>query len=271
MPRGSDAQGAKQGVRLCRVGVQGRSPFRFRKRPIGTPRRGLSTKAGTIGRVTHKSGGGMEGEKTKRAVPGDLARVSCPDESRRRFFRLEGLGTLGLAAASSRARAAAAEPTSPPVPPGTGRAEQARALHAACDRPGQGRTQFPFGAVIVQRATGVIVAEGHNRSAESPTFHGEIVVINHCAADTRRLIGRRWISTPPLNPVPCVGAPSSGQASPPSTTGRLSLICQSWGGSKSTSVRGKSRGEHPSEKASAVLAEERNALFEAAPKNEYKR
>lgn len=62
----------------------------------------------------------MEGEKTKRALPGDLARGSCPGESRRRFLRLAGLGTLGLAAASSRARAAAAaEPASPPVPPRT--------------------------------------------------------------------------------------------------------------------------------------------------------
>ncbi|MDQ3773137.1 MAG: nucleoside deaminase [Pseudomonadota bacterium] len=43
--------------------------------------------------------------------------------------------------------------------------------------------ELPFGAVIVRRATGVIVAEGHNRSSESPTFHGEIVVINRCATD----------------------------------------------------------------------------------------
>lgn len=40
---------------------------------------------------------------------------------------------------------------------------------------------FPFGAVIVHQKTGDIVATGFNRSAQSPTFHGEIVAINHCA------------------------------------------------------------------------------------------
>ena len=42
--------------------------------------------------------------------------------------------------------------------------------------------EFPFGAVIVRRGTGEIMAEGFNQSAINPTFHGEIVAINHCAA-----------------------------------------------------------------------------------------
>ena len=41
--------------------------------------------------------------------------------------------------------------------------------------------EFPFGAVIVRRATGEIVAEGYNRSALNPTWHGEIDAINRCA------------------------------------------------------------------------------------------
>jgi tRNA(adenine34) deaminase len=41
--------------------------------------------------------------------------------------------------------------------------------------------EFPFGAVIVKRATGEIMAEGFNQSALSPTLHGEIVAINRCA------------------------------------------------------------------------------------------
>ena len=41
--------------------------------------------------------------------------------------------------------------------------------------------EFPFGAVIVKRATGEIVAEGFNQSALNPTFHGEMVAINRCA------------------------------------------------------------------------------------------
>ncbi|MGH8507818.1 MAG: twin-arginine translocation signal domain-containing protein [Gammaproteobacteria bacterium] len=102
-----------------------------------------------------------------------------PDESRRRFLRFAGLGTLGMAVASSRLHAADAEPASPPVPPRTG-AEPSSHEHYMRRAIAMAKRalQFPFGAVIVQRATGVIVAEGHNRSAESPTFHGEIVVIN---------------------------------------------------------------------------------------------
>jgi tRNA(adenine34) deaminase len=41
--------------------------------------------------------------------------------------------------------------------------------------------EFPFGTVIVKRATGEIVAEGFNQSALNPIFHGEIVAINRCA------------------------------------------------------------------------------------------
>ncbi len=42
--------------------------------------------------------------------------------------------------------------------------------------------QFPFGAVIVRRTTGEILAQGFNRSSHNPTFHGEMDVINRCAA-----------------------------------------------------------------------------------------
>jgi tRNA(Arg) A34 adenosine deaminase TadA len=41
--------------------------------------------------------------------------------------------------------------------------------------------EFPFGAIIVRRATGVIVSEGYNQSSLNPTFHGEMVAINRCA------------------------------------------------------------------------------------------
>jgi tRNA(adenine34) deaminase len=43
--------------------------------------------------------------------------------------------------------------------------------------------KLPFGAVIVRRDTGQLLAEGHNRSAVSPTYHGEIDVINRLAAE----------------------------------------------------------------------------------------
>jgi tRNA(Arg) A34 adenosine deaminase TadA len=41
--------------------------------------------------------------------------------------------------------------------------------------------KYPFGAVIVRRNTGEIVAEGFNQSQTSPTFHAEIDAINRCA------------------------------------------------------------------------------------------
>ncbi len=42
--------------------------------------------------------------------------------------------------------------------------------------------QYPFGAVIVRRATGEVLAKGYNRSSRNPIVHGEIDVINRCAA-----------------------------------------------------------------------------------------
>jgi tRNA(Arg) A34 adenosine deaminase TadA len=42
--------------------------------------------------------------------------------------------------------------------------------------------ELPFGAVIVDARKDEVLAEGHNRSKESPTFHGEIDAINRLAA-----------------------------------------------------------------------------------------
>lgn len=43
----------------------------------------------------------------------------------------------------------------------------------------QNAPDLPFGCVIVNRATGAIVAEGWNRSKLQPTWHGEIDAINN--------------------------------------------------------------------------------------------
>ena len=40
----------------------------------------------------------------------------------------------------------------------------------------------PFGAVIVNRESGEVVAEGWNKSRENPVWHGEIDAMNRCAA-----------------------------------------------------------------------------------------
>lgn len=42
--------------------------------------------------------------------------------------------------------------------------------------------RHPFGAVIVRPSTGEVLAKGYNRSSRNPTIHGEIDVINRCAA-----------------------------------------------------------------------------------------
>lgn len=41
---------------------------------------------------------------------------------------------------------------------------------------------LPFGAVIVRASTGEVLADGYNQSLKDPTFHGEMVAINRCAA-----------------------------------------------------------------------------------------
>lgn len=51
-----------------------------------------------------------------------------------------------------------------------------RAINLALQVP-----KLPFGAIIVNRESGEIVAEGFNKSSLNPTFHGEMVAINHCA------------------------------------------------------------------------------------------
>ncbi len=52
-----------------------------------------------------------------------------------------------------------------------------RAIEVAKENP-----RNPFGTVIVDNASQVIVAEGINRSSDNPTLHGEIDAINNCAA-----------------------------------------------------------------------------------------
>ena len=42
--------------------------------------------------------------------------------------------------------------------------------------------KHPFGALLVDQEKGVVVAEGWNRYADNPTWHGEMDAINKCAA-----------------------------------------------------------------------------------------
>lgn len=64
---------------------------------------------------------------------------------------------------------------------------------------------LPFGAVIVDRDSGEVVAEGWNRTALNPTWHGEIDAINHLPAATAG--NRRLAIYTTAEPCPmCMGA-----------------------------------------------------------------
>lgn len=216
----------------------------------------------------------MEGEKANRAVPGDLECMYFPDESRRRFLKLAGLGGLCLAA-SPRTHAANAGPTPASIPPGpeveTRRHERymRRAIAMAKQAP-----RFPFGAVIVQRATGVMVAEGHNRSAESPTFHGEIVVINRCAADHPSI---DWTELDLYTTAePCAMCQSAVEwAGIPTVYYGTSIPYLRQLGWQQIDIRAEEVARRTPFRQSRViggiLAEECDALFEAAPRSKYRR
>ena len=47
--------------------------------------------------------------------------------------------------------------------------------------------EAPFGALLVDRQTGEVMAEGLNRWQENPAWHGEIDAINRCAAENPRV------------------------------------------------------------------------------------
>lgn len=61
---------------------------------------------------------------------------------------------------------------------------------------------LPFGAVIVHRDSGEIVAEGWNKSSVNPSWHGEIDALNRLAESTRRDSGSRLILYTTAEPCP---------------------------------------------------------------------
>lgn len=100
--------------------------------------------------------------------------------SRRRFLSGLALGGVGGAASVWLVQHfGAARRSSAPVPATT--RDHARYMRLAIAQ-AQKVPDLPFGAVIVDVRSGDVLAEGHNRSKESPTFHGEIDVINRLAA-----------------------------------------------------------------------------------------
>jgi tRNA(Arg) A34 adenosine deaminase TadA len=65
----------------------------------------------------------------------------------------------------------------------------------------------PFAAVIVDRATGAVVAQGWNESANNPTRHGEMVAINNWVASAARTDPSGLVLYTTAEPCPmCQGA-----------------------------------------------------------------
>ena len=66
---------------------------------------------------------------------------------------------------------------------------------------------LPFGAVIVSRNSGVIVAEGWNKTSTNPTWHGEIDAINQLALSGPGIDGNGLALYTTAEPCPmCQGA-----------------------------------------------------------------
>lgn len=66
---------------------------------------------------------------------------------------------------------------------------------------------LPFGALIVSAETGEVVAEGWNRSADNPTWHGEIDAINRLAESGRTDDGAGLVLYTTAEPCPmCMAA-----------------------------------------------------------------
>jgi tRNA(Arg) A34 adenosine deaminase TadA len=77
-----------------------------------------------------------------------------------------------------------------------------RAIELAANCPA-----LPFAAVVVDRRTGAVVAEGWNRAEENPVLHGEIDALNAVAALRPRPDGRELVLYTTAEPCPmCTGA-----------------------------------------------------------------
>lgn len=66
---------------------------------------------------------------------------------------------------------------------------------------------LPFGAVIVNRDSGTILAEGWNKTSINPTWHGEIDAINQLAVSAPAIEGTGLVLFTTAEPCPmCQGA-----------------------------------------------------------------
>ena len=77
-----------------------------------------------------------------------------------------------------------------------------RAIASAANVP-----NLPFGAVIVNRDSGTLLAEGWNKTSINPTWHGEIDAINQLAVSAPAIEGTGLVLYTTAEPCPmCQGA-----------------------------------------------------------------
>lgn len=132
--------------------------------------------------------------------------------------------------------------------------------------------EFPFGAIMVRRATGVIIAEGYNQSSLNPTFHGEMVAINRCAELYRPEDWSEYDLYTTAEPCPmCQSAIEwAGIATVFYGTSMIFLQQQQW---RQITIRAEEVIAQTSFRRTriigGILETECNALFERAPRGPY--
>src|SRR5262249_44920280 len=126
-----------------------------------------------------------------------------------------------------------------------------------------------FGAVLVRWATGDTLAEGHNRSAASPTFHGEIDVINRLAADQPGVDWASLVLYTTAEPCPMCQSAIEWAGIPWVVYGSSIPLLQGLGWWQ-IDIRAAEVAQRTSFRRTAllggVLEEECNALFKAVPR-----
>jgi tRNA(Arg) A34 adenosine deaminase TadA len=128
---------------------------------------------------------------------------------------------------------------------------------------------LPFGAVLVRGATGEILAEGHNCSAASPTFHGEIDVINRLAADQPQVDWDSLVLYTTAEPCPMCQSAIAWAGIPWVVYGSSIPFLQGLGWRQIDIRAGEVARRTPFRRTAVlggVLEKECNALFEAVPR-----
>jgi tRNA(Arg) A34 adenosine deaminase TadA len=132
---------------------------------------------------------------------------------------------------------------------------------------------LPFGAVIVHGQTGEEIAAGHNLSTDSPTFHGEIVVINRCAAAHPAIDWTQLVLYTTAEPCPMCQAAIEWAGLPLVVYGSSIPFLGSIGWYQ-IDIRAEEVSRRTPFRRSTViggiLEEECNALFRAAPKGAFR-